>query len=137
MRARFVAPAFLLIAIVVTVGCDSGPKIVKVAGIATYKSEPIPSLLIQFQPAHGRPSWGITDENGRFELEYDAKHKGAVIGKHTVSAIYRARTPEEEMGGGKRHPAIKPITEKYGDTMNSPLKIDITEPVENLEVKYE
>jgi hypothetical protein len=136
MRVRPIPAALLGLALAVA-GCDSGPKIVKVSGVATYKNEPVPSLLLNFQPEKGRPSWGITDANGRFTLEYDAKTQGAVVGKHTVSATYRASTPEEEMGQVKQHPAIKPITAKYSDSVNSPLKIEITGPTDNLEVKFD
>jgi hypothetical protein len=123
--------------LVAAVGCDSGPKIVKVAGVATYKGEPVPSLLLNFQPDTGRPSWGITDAKGRFALEYDAQHKGALVGRHTVSATYRASTPDEEMGAVKPHPAIKAITAKYSDSEKSPLKVEITGPTDNLEVKFD
>jgi hypothetical protein len=135
MLVRVIA---LVLAVLGVAGCgESGPKIVKVSGVATYKGDPVPSLLLNFQPEKGRPSWGVTDANGRFTLEYDAKNKGAVVSTHTVSATYRANTPDEEMGVAKRHPAVRPITEKYSDSEKSPLKIDIKGPTDNLEVKFD
>lgn len=136
MRIRLI-PLAVLGALLAATGCESGPKIVKVAGVATYKGEPVPSLLLNFQPEGGRPSWGVTDANGRFALEYDAQHKGAVVGRHTVSATYRAGTPDEEMGLVKPHPAVKAVTAKYSDSMNSPLKVEIAGPTDNLEVKFD
>jgi hypothetical protein len=136
MCARLAALAFLLAGVFVTAGCSSGPKIVKVSGVATYKGQPVPNLRLNFQPEHGRPSWGDTDANGRFTLEYDAQNKGALVGKHTVSARYQASSPEEEMSG-KVPPSVKVILDKYGDMMNSPLKVEITGPTDNLELKFD
>src|SRR5262249_1858892 len=127
----------LLCALLVVAGCGDGPKIVKVSGVATYKGEPVPNLRLNFQPENGRPSWGDTDKEGRFTLEYDAKNKGALVGKHTVSATYRASTPDEEMGMTKPNAAAKAVEGKYRDMINSPLKIEITRATSSLEVKFE
>ena len=135
MRARLI-PLAVLGGLLVAAGCSSGPNVVKVSGVATYKGQPVPSLRLNFQPDVGRPSWGDTDENGRFTLEYDAKHMGALVGRHTVSASFRARTPEEEMSG-RVPPAVKAVTAKYGDTVDSPLKVEITGATDNLEVKFD
>ena len=135
MRVRLI-PMVLLGVLLAAVGCDSGPKVVKVSGVATFKGQPVPSLRLTFQPDHGRPSWGDTDENGRFTLEYDADNKGALVGRHTVSAAYQPRTPDEEMSG-KVPPAVRAVTAKYGDTLKSPLKIEITGSTDNLEVKFD
>ena len=127
----------VLLSLLAAAGCADGLKIVPVSGVATYKGEPVPSLLLNFQPETGRPSWGITDAKGRFSLDYDAKNKGALVSKHTVSATYRPGTPDEEMGVVKPHPAIKAITQKYSDSVNSPLKVEISGPTDNLEVKFD
>ena len=132
-----VIPLTVLGGFLAAVGCGGGgPKIVKVSGVATHNGQPVPSLRLNFQPDVGRPSWGDTDANGRFTLEYDAQHKGALVGKHTVSAVFQPRSPEEEMSG-KIPKEVRAVTAKYGDTMNSPLKIDITESTSDLEVKFD
>ena len=135
MRHRLIAFSLLGVLLAVT-GCDDGPKVVKVSGVATHQGAPVPNLRINFQPDKGRPSWGDTDQNGRFTLEYDAKNKGALLGRHTVSAAFEAGDPDVEMSG-KIPRAVRVITDKYGDTMNSPLKIEITGPIDNLEVKFD
>jgi hypothetical protein len=66
-------------------GCGGGPGIVPVSGTLTYKGKPVTNAYVDFAPQPGRPSWGLTDEKGHFTLEYDRKHKGAVVGKHKVS----------------------------------------------------
>ncbi len=118
-------------------GCGGGPEVVRVSGVATHNGEPVPSLLVTFQPDRGRPSWGVTGPDGRFELEYDAKNKGALVAAHTVSATYRPGTPDEEMGKVKRHPAVKAVADKYGDPYKSPLKVEVTAPTDSLELKFD
>jgi hypothetical protein len=138
MRTRLrLFPLACLPALLVAVGCDSGPKVVKISGTATHKGEPVPSLLIKFVPDSGRPSWGITDKDGKYTLEYDETKKGAMVGKHTVSARFRPNSPEEEMGMKKPHPATKAVGDKYGDEMHSPMKIEVTAANENLELKFD
>ena len=90
----------------------------------------------QLPAEQGRPSWGDTDENGRFTLEYDMRNKGALVGKHTVSASYLPAPGDEEMSG-KMPDTDKAVTAKYGDMQNSPLKIDIQRSTDNLEVKFD
>jgi hypothetical protein len=136
MRVRLF-PLAVAAALLAAVGCDSGPKVVKISGTATHKGEPVPSLLIKFMPDNGRPSWGITDKDGRFILDYDEKYKGALVGPHTVSATHRPNTPEEEMGMVKPHPAVKAIAAKYGDELKSPMRLEITAANENLELKFD
>lgn len=136
MRVRLV-PAAVAAVLLAAVGCDSGPKVVKISGVATHKGEPVPSLLITFMPDNGRPSWGITDKDGRYSLEYDEQQKGAVVGMHTVSAKFRPNTPEEELGMVKPHPATKAVGAKYGDEVKSPMKIDVTAANDNLDLKFD
>jgi hypothetical protein len=75
-----------LLIVIVLIGCGrKGPKVVPVAGTLTYKGQPVPNIEIHFLPVSGdRPSWGHTDNQGRFELEYEFKVKGASVGEHKV-----------------------------------------------------
>ncbi|MCA9014842.1 MAG: carboxypeptidase regulatory-like domain-containing protein [Planctomycetaceae bacterium] len=55
-----------------------------VRGMVTLDGEPVPGAVVDFAPESGRPSSGITDSEGRYELSYNPTTKGAKIGKHTV-----------------------------------------------------
>jgi hypothetical protein len=116
------------------VGCDSGPKVVTISGVAKYQGQPVANLRLNFQPDKGRPSWGDTDANGRFTLEYDEKTKGAVVGNHTVSG-----TPQDPGGvmDWKPSAAAKAVAAKYGDRVKSPKKVDITGSNDNLEINFD
>jgi hypothetical protein len=122
----------------------SGPKVVAVSGTVTRNGKPVPNLFLNFEPDHGRPSWALADEQGRFTLEYDDRQKGAITGTHTVWVLWRPRSPEEEMidlgqrAGKVNKPADLPaITEKYGSREKSQLRVEITKPVTDLEIKLD
>jgi hypothetical protein len=120
-------------------GCNQEPQVVEVSGIVTHNGKAIPGLTVHFVPESGRPSWGLTDENGHFTLEYDNKLKGALVGTHTVWVQWRARTPQEEMNPklAGRPAAAAQIQDKYGSQEKSPLKINIERRVSDLEVKLD
>lgn len=73
-------------------GCDTGgPKYVPTSGIVTFNGEPYGKAVVSFQPLAtegnpnpGRGSSGYTDDTGRFILQTDDGHDGAVVGKHVV-----------------------------------------------------
>ncbi|MBN9121701.1 MAG: hypothetical protein J0I06_21605 [Planctomycetes bacterium] len=137
--ARF---ALLFVALACLGGCGGdGPKVVAVSGTLTRNGQPVPRMTVNFEPASGRPSWGVSDENGRFTLEYDEKTKGAVVGTHTVWVLWRPSSPKEEldaMKGRTKKPAdAEAIQQKYGAPTKSPIKIEVTKSVDNLEIKLD
>ena len=101
-------------------GCGGGPDVVPVAGVLTYKGKPVPNVIVDFMPAGGRPSWGKTDAQGRFQLEYDDKHKGALIGKHKVSA---RMPPHSEL---EKVPGERPIVSSEMGTFLEKYNMDLT-----------
>ena len=72
-------------------GCGGGPDIAPVSGRVTMDGKPLPNVYVTFQPNPGpdvenagRGSVGVTDDDGRFTLEYEGGRSGAVVGKHIV-----------------------------------------------------
>src|SRR5262245_45325735 len=79
--------ATLMISLVAA-GCSAGgPEIVPIEGTVTHQGEPVLNLLIYFVSTEGRPSWGLSDANGHFVLDYDAQHKGAKVGTHKIWVV--------------------------------------------------
>jgi hypothetical protein len=130
----------LLFLLVAFVGCGDGIKVVPVSGIATYKGKPIPRLIITFTPPTGRPSAGMTDAEGRFELNYEEDRKGAQVATHTITVEYRPGDPGEEMdileGKKKRPPAIDAIIKKYQDGKQN-LTVEIKQATKDLDLKLD
>ena len=116
MSMRYFCPLWVaLVALTLLAGCrGSGPTIVPVTGVLTYKGKAVPNAIVDFMPESGRPSWGLTDAQGRFTLEYDKDNKGVLVGKHKVSARIG---PGGEKVPGERAPIPKDLEglfDKYG-----------------------
>src|SRR5688572_704144 len=76
-------------------GCgQSGPQLAPVSGRVTLDGQPLDAAEVLFQPDEGTgsPSYGYTDENGRYELGYKRGVKGAMVGSHTVSIEMDTKT---------------------------------------------
>jgi hypothetical protein len=84
-------------ALLVCLGCGGG-DVGYVEGTVTMDGNPLPDALVTFQPESGRPSYGRTDGNGRYELIYTKDAKGAVPGKHTVT-ISTLQEGDPDAGG--------------------------------------
>jgi len=134
-----IAGAFASFSLLLTAGCGgSGPDIVEVEGRLTRGGKPVPNLTVTFLPDEGRPSWGRSDENGYFKLNYDPERDGAKVGMHTVVVRFKAMSLDEETGKTKvkHHPEEQAIVEKYGG-MGEKLRIEIKEAVDDLEIKLD
>ena len=117
-------------------GCGpGGPKIVPVSGVLTRNGKPVPNLEVYFMPIQGRNSVGMADDQGRFSLGYTVGQDGAVTGTHTVFVVYNP-----PMSGATQSAApadMRPIIEKYGSAEKSPIKVEITKAVKDLEIKLD
>jgi hypothetical protein len=89
----------------------AGPPIGKVSGTVTLDKQPLANAGIVFQPANGRPSYGMTDSAGQFTLEYSDGIPGALIGHHSV--IIRTAVWGDFPGDPKATPEKLP--KKYHD----------------------
>ena len=76
--------------IMLTAGCGKPaaelPPLGKVSGVVTLNGEPLPKAAIFFVPtdAEDQASNAVTDETGRYELQFAGSHPGALIGSHRV-----------------------------------------------------
>ncbi|MBA2114739.1 carboxypeptidase-like regulatory domain-containing protein [Bremerella alba] len=113
------------------VGCRGGgdPGVVRVTGTVTMEGKPLPNATVLFVSGQGRPSGALTDESGRYELNYTGHQKGARIGHNRVQ-ITTAQGPSETMEG-EPVPAIpESIPAKYNS--RSELEFTVTEDGENV-----
>lgn len=70
------------------VGCGRSdlPKLGEVSGVVTLDGKPLPQAIISFTPVgEGRPSSGMTDDNGYYSLLYLEGVSGAIVGEHTIT----------------------------------------------------
>jgi len=120
-------PFLLVFSLGTIAGCgDGGPRVVPVTGTVTRNGKPLSNVHINFMPENGRPSWGRSDEQGQFTLEYDRERKGAEVGKHKVFVSFRAASPKEEITGKIKAPPDRAAIEaKYGKLETTPLEVEV------------
>ncbi|MEO9594235.1 carboxypeptidase regulatory-like domain-containing protein [Rhodopirellula bahusiensis] len=91
MRKQFflLGPSMLLVGLMAAVsGCGpSGPETGEVTGVVSMDGDPVPGASITFYPVSGRQSFGKSDQEGRYTLEYSKDMPGAVTGQHRVKIM--------------------------------------------------
>jgi hypothetical protein len=131
------APVLLLL---IAAGCTGGPVVVKVNGLVTHKGKPVPSVIVNFEPDEGRPSWAVTDKEGRFVLSCFKNEDGALIGRHRVYLTVDDEGREEmaQFRNQRIPPAeLRAILKKYGKRDTTPLRIEIAKTTRDLEIKVD
>jgi hypothetical protein len=123
-------------------GCaEPGPQVVPVRGTVTRQGKPVPRLFLDFQPAEGRNSWAFTDEQGRYELEYDEGRKGAEVGEHTVTVSWRPPNLEAELalqsGQLRPHPEADRIVAQYGVGAGTRKKVSVAPGTEVIDLRLD
>jgi hypothetical protein len=79
-------------------GCGGNEKLAPVSGVVTLDGMPLKSASVVFHPqAGGRPSFGVTDDSGRYRLGYSMRETGAEIGSSRVNISTALETDD----GGK------------------------------------
>jgi len=114
MKNTKIASQWILVAItsLAGLGCFGGdlPDTARVTGTVTLDGKPHPSAEVVFTPSEGRPSSGITDEAGKYELTFLRNVKGATLGEHTV----RITTVPPPRSDRNDEPLfVDPLTAKY------------------------
>lgn len=116
-------------------GCGpSGPTVYEVSGKVTYQGKPVPGATVTFQPEQGRPSIGVTDDEGKYFLRYTKDVNGALPGSHKVFITFDGRpsTPEAEKAFvlgelTQIHPEQAEIAEKFGPRTQEPIRKEVTQ----------
>ncbi|RUL83495.1 transthyretin-like family protein [Tautonia sociabilis] len=143
-RFRIGAHHAVLLAWLVAAGCGDpdAPEIARVTGTVTRAGKPVPNLTVNFMPTEGRPSWGITDEQGRYELEYNADYKGAKVDHHKVYVVFNAASLDADVSGEVGPQSLtaedrQDIQRKYGSEQTTQLEVDVTEDGQVIDLKLD
>ncbi len=105
-------------------GCGESadhPDLGRVTGVVTLDGAPLPGAVVGFQPVQGRPSSGLTDNEGRYTLLYTADAQGAIIGTHTVS-ISTERYADQPDGSSQLVPEKIPAKYNKKTTLTQEVK---------------
>ncbi len=97
--------------LVLLTGCSRSPldrDVGRVSGIVTFEGKPLEGAQVLFQPSDFRPSVGVTDKSGRYELQLTQNIMGAVVGDHQVRI-----TTEQFAQGGEGGAEAKPARAEF------------------------
>lgn len=115
----------LLLCSLMLLGCGGAdtPPLGTVTGTVTHNGAPVDGALVEFIPEEGRPSSGVTDASGVYNLVYLDGVNGAVTGKHTVMI-----TTRRDASGGEGDEEViearpETIPRKYND--ESSLEVEV------------
>jgi hypothetical protein len=114
----------LLLAGLVLTGCgDAKMNVAPVSGTVTLDGVPLASASVTFQPKDGgRPSFGVTNEQGRYVLEYSLDELGAKVGACTVRI-----TTESSGDDSGAKPSKERVPKRY---FREPIEVQV-EPKSN------
>jgi len=89
--ARHVGLSFVLLALLLTTACSSGPKLYPVSGKVTVKGQPAVGATVMFFPSGGEkgasPSTGVCGADGTFTLS-TGTGDGAPAGDYVVTVSW-------------------------------------------------
>ncbi|MEZ6055786.1 MAG: carboxypeptidase-like regulatory domain-containing protein [Planctomycetaceae bacterium] len=122
-RDQFPLVQFLIVVAIgaVVSGCGGGgaevPPLGIVSGVVKVDGKPIEGARVEFIPeAGGRPSSGVTDQDGKYTLSYADGVEGAAIGKHKVSVRTERAAFSPEGGEGVATEArLEMLPPEYND----------------------
>jgi hypothetical protein len=127
--SRRLACAVLTITFVA--GCGNKvapPPLGEVTGTVTMDGAPLKNVDVVFTADKSRPSYGRTDDAGKYALTFNGSEKGAVVGKHSVSIS----TPVEHPPG----PTYKdPVPAKYNTATELTADVKAGPQVINFDLK--
>jgi hypothetical protein len=103
-------------------------------GTVTRDGKPVPGVMINFMPENGRPSWAITDAEGKYELQYNKNYTGGLVGKHKVFVGYDANP---DGSAPVLDAQQQQIVKKYGSQATSPLEIEIPEEGQVIDIRLD
>lgn len=112
----------LAIAFLPLLGCGGSSDVGRVEGVITLDGQPVADATVEFAPeGEGRPSTGMTDSTGHYELAYTATEMGAKVGKHSVAITTGGMKPD---ANGNLTEVPETIPEKYNT--KSELTVEVT-----------
>lgn len=103
--------SFMMTALLILIGCGEAhtgrPDLGMVQGTVTLDGTPVEGALVTFIPQDGRPSYGVSDADGHYELIYIREIRGAALGLHQVQITTVDRSdrgvPFKELFPAKYH----------------------------------
>jgi len=127
---RCLRPVLIALALGVVGGCAKKYDVVPVRGVLTYEGQPVPGMIVRFQPSVGRFSDGLTAEDGTFEMTYTIDTMGVEVDTHEVTVLWSPPTEDGRVKPSRLQRDVLADFQKHG-----PIKVTIDTPQRNFEIK--
>ena len=124
---------FIVCVLAIALGCDKGPAVAPVTGIVTQDGQPLNGAMVEFQPDKGAPSYGITDETGRYQIQYQTNRMGALLGHHYVSVRTEGEVTDPKTDMTVNVPETVP--QEYND--ETTLEFEVKKGKNNFDIESE
>jgi hypothetical protein len=111
-------------------GCNKKYDIVPLKGTLTYDGQPVPDMIVRFEPSVGRPSDSFTDANGSFDMSYTIDRMGVEVDTHKVTVFW---PPTDDKANAKPPPLQQKVLADF--KTHGPLEVTIEKPQSNFEIK--
>jgi hypothetical protein len=111
-------------------GCGSKYDIVPVKGHLTYDGQPVPDMIVRFEPQVGRPSDSFTAADGSFDMSYSLDRMGVEVDSHKVTVIWASPT---DAPGAKPTEIQKKVLADFKE--KGPIEIVIEKPLPKFDIK--
>ncbi len=121
-------------------GCASKLERAQVTGIVRHGKQPLDNVKVVFVPLDARGqkisrAEGVTDAQGRFELQNEDDDEGPVVGRYTVIvedlAVYAA--PRKPDGTLLTKPPVR-FSSKYQKILESPVRQEIHPGAQQIDI---
>ncbi len=88
MLRSTVAPMTLVVCLLTSAGCNSGPEMAPVKGVVKFNGQPVTTGTIQLFPVKSGPmATGRLQDDGSFELTTKEPGDGAYVGDYIVVVV--------------------------------------------------
>lgn len=126
----------LLLLLVCCAGCETSPRanyerlnLINAGGTVTLDGNPLPQAVVSFDdPTDSTFSYGLTDANGRYRLQFDSEMKGVKPGGKVVRISTTRKilglNSGEEGESDESGRSTEQVPEKYNK--KSQLTVDVT-----------
>ena len=133
---RGIVCTFSMYLLVFLIGCSSGasdnPDLGTVEGTVTIDGKKMKNVFVSFAPdGDGRPSNGVTDEDGAYRLVYSTTEMGAKVGAHTVKISSYNDADPNDMDAQMATTEVVP--EKYLDVEKT---VEVTAGSNTIDLTY-
>ena len=95
------------------VGCNPYKELAPVYGQVKLDGKPLSGVVVVMTPVGGRPSYGRTNSEGKFEMESSPTEKGVKVGTAKVSFDPFSGEASDNPADSAPSPEVKKLPKRY------------------------